>query len=37
MRSALSASTLPARVRDAGFAQAEVLHSGVSYLVRAVR
>jgi len=31
------ASSLPARFQAAGFARAEVLHPGVSYLLRASR
>jgi ubiquinone/menaquinone biosynthesis C-methylase UbiE len=37
VRSGLAATSVPPRVRTAGFAQAELLHAGVSYLVRAVR
>lgn len=37
LAAALPASSLPQRLRAAGFAQADVIHSGVSYLVRAVR
>lgn len=37
MATGLRASCLPARMRAAGFADAEILRDGVSYLVRAAR